>query len=333
MMRRKLTRYLSGTKERKDLNRELVKKLKKIADKYTIQYALLWYIYLVKEASLKELYKVYSYLSDKLVRENTVRKQLQMLERKELVRRVGDKYYCLVIPSEVEDLFDVERSRSGKIGAIIKHMKLSSKSLKLSPGLAYYTKTVIEKAKKLVIRGKRAEALDLIVHTLLPLRKNATLWLWYGDLFVYYDPKTRQKWRAVRSREIAELLKKLGFSEGIMIIHTLGHREASKIIHRIFSRGPHSWPWSRSISYGLKYLGLLKETTNFKIQLKRIDNKIGLTLWDLYTKEEICNYNINWNHEIPEPLKNRNHVVATVLGKQHVKREIEMDSYINSKWR
>ncbi len=249
------------------------------------------------------------------------------------MKKKGEKYYCLVDPREVTDLFDVERSKAGKIGATIRHMKLKSKSLKTSPGLSYYTKQVVEKAKEIIRKGKRATALDLLAHTLLPLRENEILWLWHNDLFIYYTPKTGQKFRAVKSKEVAELLRKLGFSEGIMILHVLGHKEASKIIHRIFSRGPYSWPWARSISYGLKELGLLEEiNTLYKLQLKRVGTKIELILWNLYTKEILAQYIINWNHETPEPLKNRSYVIATILGKQHIKKEIEINSYF-SKWR
>ena len=322
----------SREQEVREARKKLIQTLKRIADKYSIQYALLWYIYL-EEPNLKELFKVYRDLSGKLVRENTVRKQLQMLERKGLIKRHGDRYYCLVDPRDVEDLFDIKRSRSGKIGAALRHMKIASKSLKVSPGLAYYMKRVIDEARKLIAKGKRAVALDLLVHTLLPLRENEILWLWYGDTFIYYIKKTRSgKFRAVKSKEVAELLRRLGYSEGIMIIHTLGHKEASKIIKRVFSRGPYSWPWARSVSYGLKYLGLLEETTNFKIQLKRLDNEIEAWLWDLYTKELLAQYTILWEHETPEPLKNRSYIIATVLGKQHIRKEIETNSYF-SKWR
>lgn len=46
------------------------------------------------------------------------------LEQKGLVRRYGEGYVVLVDPSEVDDLFDVERSRAGKVGATIRHLKI-----------------------------------------------------------------------------------------------------------------------------------------------------------------------------------------------------------------
>ncbi len=329
MIQRKLTKYI---KEETRIDKEVLKKLKKIADRYTLQYALLWYVYLKRSAGLRELYRIYRYLSNKVVRENTVRKQLRQLERKGLLKRIRDRYVALVDPREVTDLFDVERSKAGKVGATLRHLRIKQKGLKISPGLAYYTKQVVETAQKLVRKGKRAAALDLLVHTLLPIRENGILWAWHNDIFIYYEPKIKQ-FRAVKSEEVAKLLRKLGFSEGIMIMHVLGHKESSKIIHKLFQRGPYSWPWARSVSYGLKQLGLLREVENLlKIQLKKISDKVELILWNLYSRELVTQHSISWRYEVPEPLRNKSYVVATVLGKQHIKREIEEDSYF-SKWR
>jgi len=329
-----MIRNSTVNREDTDVYRDLIRKLKKLAEKHSIQYALLWHIYLRRVVSFEELYKLYNRLTDnRVVCEATVRNQLKVLERKGVIRREGGKYVALVDPRDVEDLFDVERSKSGKIGAALRHLKVGSTSLKVSPGLSYYTRQVVERAKELVHKGKKAAALDLIVHTLLPLRENEVLWLWHNDIFVYYAPKTGAgKFRAVRSREVSDLLKRLGFDEGIMIFHTLGHEEARRIIHKLFQRGPYSWPWARSISYGLKQLGLLQEVDDlYRIQLKRVDGKIELTLWNLYTKELVASYTIEWKHEAPEPLKDKSYYVGTVLGRQHVKQEIETDSYF-SKW-
>ena len=107
MIQRKITYYLNSD-EKRTLDRQLIRELKKLASKHSLQYALLWYIYLVRGATLRELYRIYRYLSGKYIRENTVHKQLQMLERKGLIRRQGDSYYSLVDPEDVADLFDKE---------------------------------------------------------------------------------------------------------------------------------------------------------------------------------------------------------------------------------
>ncbi len=179
-----------GEDVRRKIERELLRRLKRIADSYSIQYALLWYLYL-QGSSLEEIYKVYRILSGKLVSQGTVRKQIAQLKRKGLVKHDGGKYIALVDPRDVEDLFDRERSRAGRIGASIRHMRINSRSLKISPGLKYYVERVVEESKKLVKRGKRDVALDLIAHTLLPLRENEILWLWHQDIFIYYSPKVK----------------------------------------------------------------------------------------------------------------------------------------------
>lgn len=104
MIQRKLTSYLN--EESRAVDRELIRKLRKFAEKYSIQYALLWYIYLRGGAGLLELHKVYRYLYryllGRVVRENTVRKQLRMLERKRLVNKVEGKYIALVDPRDAD---------------------------------------------------------------------------------------------------------------------------------------------------------------------------------------------------------------------------------------
>jgi len=314
---------------------KVVATLREVAGKHSIQYALLMYIYYKRVVKFRDLLKIYNKVSDnRVVREATVRNQLKQLMLKGLVRRLGgDRYVALVEPSQVADMFDAERSRAAKLAGRVRHMKVSREGVKISPGLGYYTKQVVETAERLVSREKRAAALDLIVHTLLPLRKNEVLWLWHKDLFVYYVPKTSAgRFRAVKSEEVAKLLRKLGFDEGIMILHTLGHEEAGGIIRSMFARGPYSWPWARSISYGLKQLGLLEEVDDlYRIQLKKTDDGIELMLWNLYTGQLVVSYNVRWSYETPEPLKNRKHVVASVLGKQHISPSIEANSYF-SKW-
>jgi len=63
--------------EAESAEEKIVATLKKVADKYSIQYALLLYIYYKKLADFRELFKTYNELSEnQVVREATVRKQL-----------------------------------------------------------------------------------------------------------------------------------------------------------------------------------------------------------------------------------------------------------------
>lgn len=282
----------------------LIKNLKQLAKEVSIQYALYYYIWENRETSLRKLYRAYCEITGRTVALNTLRKQLKILERKGLVKKIGDTYTALVEPEEVLDLFDSKRSKAGRKGALKRALKAGKTEHRISLGLAYYVKQVADEAKKLIGRGDRTAALDLLAHTLLPLRETETLWLWHRNTFIYWNGKSHNL-RAVESKEVAELLKKLGYREGIMVFHTLAHDRVKKIIHRISNRGSYSWTWSRSIAYGLKELGLLRDTINYRIQIKRIDSILTVTLYDFYTKQIIAEYTSTWIHrELSEPMKN-----------------------------
>lgn len=56
MIQRKLANYF---REESRIDKGVLGKLKKLAEKHSIQYALLWYIYLSRTASLRELSGTY----------------------------------------------------------------------------------------------------------------------------------------------------------------------------------------------------------------------------------------------------------------------------------
>jgi len=323
-----LTVYSTGRLVRKE---DKLLSLKKLAKEVSAQCAIYYYLWLRHRASLGELHRIYSKIAGRVICPNTVRKQLKILERKGLVKRTGNYYMPLVEPEEVLDLFDTKRSRAGRKGALKRSLGVKRKKTEIPPGLDHYVKKVVSEAKKLIAKGDRTVALDLLTHTLLPLRETEALWLWHRNTFIYWNSKSHN-FRAVESKEIADLLRKLGYREGIMIFHTLAHRRTKRIIRRIFARGPYSWPWARAVAYGLKELGLLKDTANYRIQIKKTDTQIILTLYDLYTKQQITEYTTTWTHgEPPEPMTNQTIYIGTILGKAHVKQEIEEGSYF-SKW-
>jgi len=119
---------------------------------------------------------------------------------------------------------------------------------------------------RLLEKRDRAVALDLLAHTYLQLRENEVLWLWKGSEFVYWDNKNRV-FRSLYSEELSKLLDNLGYQQGILAWHILGHERVSKIIKRIFGKGHLDWPWSRSIAYELMLLGILKEGENYRVEI------------------------------------------------------------------
>lgn len=295
-----------------------------------------WYAEYGDAVDLKRLWRFYNNISDHVVNLNTVRKQLELLRNKGLVEVKRFKIYPKITDLEIAvNLFDSKRSRAGQRGARKSLRRvLSKKTMKadtsIPKNLEYYVERVIRIAGSLVKRNKRWECVDLLAHTLLPLRKTGVLWLWIKDTFIYYENKTG-KFHSVRFPRLAEALRNLGFSEGLMVYHIFGHRHTSKILERIFGKGHLSWPWGRSIFYGLKKLRIANEGNNYIIELRYSDGLLYLWLKDLYGNP-VYAFKTKWDEEPPQPLsKNCNYFKTVVLGKQHIKMENE-NSYF-SKWR
>jgi len=107
---------------------------------------------------------------------------------------------------------------------------------------------VISIAKRLVEEGRKWVAVDLLAHTLLPVRRTGVLLARCGDVFVFYERKTR-KMHMLRSPNLAEIFSGLGIGNGFLGLHRL--HEADDIIRELFS----SHENARRIHYQLKELG------------------------------------------------------------------------------
>jgi len=200
-------------------------------------YIVLYYSQHGEGVDFGKLHRFYNNIAGHVVCEFTVSRQLDMLESRGLIEERGGRYYPRILDLEAAvDLFDKARSRAGRLGAVARLRK--ELMLKVNPrlveieipkNLKYYVEKVVRKTTELAEKGRRLEALDLIVHTLLPLRENGVLWVWWRDTFIYYEPKAKPSLHSVKAPLVAELLKKLGFEEGIMAHHTLGHEEASSL--------------------------------------------------------------------------------------------------------
>jgi len=291
-----------------------------------------WYYSQFKEGvSISRLYRFYNNIATHIVHENTVRKQLKLLENKGLIEIKETKVYPRVFDLEATaEVFDFKRSRAGQRGAKRILRKLLAKRSKeldtdIPKNLDYCIKKIVEKATYLARKGRRDEALDLLVHTLLPIRKSGVLWVWKRDEFIYYEKKilNRGAFHSIRFPALAEALRRLGFEEGIMVNHLLGHKYAGKLIEKLFSKGHLSWPWARSVFYGLKKLGLAFEGNNYIIELKYENSVLIIWLKDLYGNP-LYVFEMEWNREPPQPLsKNRSYFKIVVIGKQHIKEENE----------
>ena len=296
------------------------------------------YLYLVHKyertnsgASLEQLRTFYSRMVGRLVHEESVRKQLKLLMNKGIVREEGGVYYPVPLPAEaVAKLFDTKRAEAGQAGAVRRLRQVIYENQlpaarTLPSSLKHYIERIVREAEKLVEEGKREAALDLISHTLLPLRETGVLWLWKGEEFIYYERKTMREgiFHCVRFPVLAGLLKDLGFEEDIMVYHVLGHEEVARIIRKIFSRGFESWPWARAIFHTLKHLGVAGEGNYYVVELELRGQELWLYLRDYYGNT-LTAYAAPWTGEPPVPLSHeRTKAVYPVIGKQHVKPENE----------
>ena len=133
--------------------------------------------------------------------------------------------------------------------------------------------------------------------------------------FIYWDNKNHT-FRCLYSGELSKLLKKLGYTEGIIAWHILGHERASRIIKKIFGKGHLDWPWSRSIAYGLTQLGLLREGSYYRVEVRYGGGHLYFILKDYYNEYLLQEYSIRWSHsQPPSPLsKNTQHYKGLVLG-------------------
>ena len=321
-----------GQAIRRTLWQQLLRMARRIASQYSLQAALYYLLYVLsasgKPVSLAGAKKLYEILAGRRVHRATVTKQLNMLRRKGLVRIKDDKIIALKSFRDSLDLFDHKRSLAGRRGArqkltSIYYVRRIPVPRGLPPGASYYLRRVAAETKKLVKQGDRAAALDLLVHTLLPLRENGVLWLWFKDKFIYYEPKTDQ-FHIVSSKPVAKLLRKLGYTEGIMTWHILGHERASRIIKQIFMRGPYSWPWARSLAYVMKELGYIRETDPVVIYISYADGRLYVVVRDFYTESvTLFETSIVWRYnELPAPLSsNITRMKRNVVGVVHIAEE------------
>ncbi len=286
------------------------------------------YVYLLKkgQAVFEEIYTMYNMFSRHRVRPETVETQLRLLEVKGLVQREGEIYKAVPVPVEsLPHLFDYKRSRASRVGAeksLLKNL-YRKEGVELpniqdvSPKLKKKLQQVLETAKDLVEKGDRATALDLLAHTFLPIRKTGVLWLWWGDVFIYYERKvmTAGCFHSVRFPTLAKLLKELGFTESLMVDYILG--SSRKYLKKIFGE-ENTYPYSRSIFYNLKKLGLVEPGPQYLLELQYLRSEILFTVKDIHGNL-LQLFRREWIGNPPPPLeKEGDRKVAIALGVQHI---------------
>ncbi|PUA31710.1 MAG: hypothetical protein B7O98_08790 [Zestosphaera tikiterensis] len=217
-----------------------------------ISYTLWWFIREIwarrrHAVKFEDLFRLHQYIAGARSK-NSTRKALKRLEEYGLIENLGDGYYKPLIMDQaiVEGSIDFSRIRTrdqvlrNRKDAVETSMQLKDMPRELMP--------VVKEAQKLIERGDKWKAVDLIAHTLLPIRKTGVLIARKDDLFLYYERKT-DKMHMIRSWRLTALLDFLGIKDEVLVAHR--HSEADGIIRKLF--GSHDN--ARRLHYLLKERG------------------------------------------------------------------------------
>jgi len=77
---------------------------------------------------------------------------------------------------------------------------------------------VVKVVRRLIERGERWRAVDLMAHTLLPVRQTGVLIVRFNDISVYYENIT-QKMHMLKSEKLARVFEELGIGDGPPAMH------------------------------------------------------------------------------------------------------------------
>ena len=125
-----------------------------------------------RQSNIPSTNRIYCEITGRRVCLATLRKQLKILEeRYKVIRKQGEYYIPLLLPKELLPAINIKRAKAGKKGALkrILHLRRKPERLQVPKNLAYYISKVYEEAQELLKRGDRTVALDLLVHTYLPV--------------------------------------------------------------------------------------------------------------------------------------------------------------------
>jgi len=212
-------------------------------------YTIYWFLKQVwvrrrHPVKLEDVYRFHKLVAGVRSR-NATWKILKRLELYGIVRSLGYGFYKPVVldDSIVEGSIDWSRVRTRD--QVLRRRGVGEAT---SRGVPRVVESVVRVASKLVEAGEKWRAVDLLAHTLLPVRKTGVLLARVGDTFIYYERKTG-KLHMVKSSRLAQIFESLGIVEGALWRHKLF--EADSIIRRVF--GSHDI--ARKLHYLLKELG------------------------------------------------------------------------------
>ena len=247
---------LVAARSRTRLSSDLVELGRRLYREKGPSYTIWWFLKEVwlrrrHPACLEDIFRFHQLIAGVRSKNSTV-KALKRLELYGLVKNLGSGWYRPEILDEslVEGSIDFSRVRTRE-QVLAKKRELSSRMDK-SEELPRPVQEVINRARELIEKGEKWRAVDLLAHTLLPVRESGVLVARLGDLFLYYENKTG-KMHMLRSERLARVFEELGLGEGPLALHRT--QESGSIVRRLF--GSHDN--ARRIHYLLKELGWFQE--------------------------------------------------------------------------
>lgn len=231
--------------------RKLIQLARQWYSKWGLQYALwkvLRFVFVNRKHGVrfKDLHRIHCLILGRNVRKNATWKALNTLAKKGLVKSVNGVYYPIVLDEEVvKGSIDFKRVRTRT-----SKRKIEAKGVQVEEreAIPQPARKVISKVEELIKKGDKWKAIDLIAHTLLPVRQTGVLLAKHGNMFIWCERKTGFMHYVV-SEKLSMLWKQLGLPEGYLGLHR--RSEADSLVRRLF--GSHDI--ARRVHYMLKEMG------------------------------------------------------------------------------
>jgi len=315
-------------KRRTYVTDDMLEKAKELYRAKGISYTLWWYLrevwlrrrHAVKFEDLFRLHKEIAGVNSK----NATFKALKRLEMYGLVQNIGNGWYKPLVldPTIAEGSIDFSRVRT-------RDQVLRRKDAETAYGQAKDVprelEAVIRKAEELIRKGEKWKAVDLLAHTVLPVRRSGVLLARKVDVFLYYEHKT-DKMHMIKSEKLAKLFDALGIKDEVLAAHR--QFEADDIVRRLF--GSHDN--ARRLHYLLKERGWFEyPSENFYYRVFEDPTSGGwwISVYRLDKSgrmEEEFKVAITGNTPVGVQVK-----AGAVLTKEHVKKENEETYFSRTK--
>jgi len=269
-----------GVRARTRATADLVEEGRRLYRERGPSYTIWWFLKEVwlrrrHPVKLEDIYRFHQLIAGVRSKNATV-KALKRLELYGLVRNLGDGWYRPEVLDNtlVEGSIDFARVRT-RDQVLVR--RAESSRLYTGEEVPRPVQEVIDRARELVRRGEKWRAVDLLAHTLLPVRESGVLIARVGDMFIYYESKT-SKMHMLKSERLAGIFDELGIGDGPLSLHRT--QEASGIVRRMF--GSHDS--ARRLHYLLKELGWFSEPEGHYFWRLWEDPASGLSYISIYKK-------------------------------------------------